>query len=262
MAAPLRPEARGPLRREARGPSRARGRLARCGPSPWPVAARGPWPVAARGPWPVAARGPSVAKTRLIAGLWSKSDLWAGQTRGRAANKSCSGHRSNRLDWTGRAPRPTISPAKLAFWQRPGRGLPGGRREGGWCQERRPAPRLTLRAARPTSRFAPGPVWASSHVQSNAGRCTRPARTPEDPCTQSSRPAGSNTASRSAPSSRSSCSTPSAGDADTLDRVLLVADGDQASIGRPLVAGASVSAEVVRQARGDKTISSSTGPRP
>jgi large subunit ribosomal protein L21 len=46
-----------------------------------------------------------------------------------------------------------------------------------------------------------------------------------------------------------------AGDAVTLDRVLLVADGDQASIGRPLVAGASVSAEVVRQDRGDKTIS-------
>ena len=41
----------------------------------------------------------------------------------------------------------------------------------------------------------------------------------------------------------------SAGDAITLDRVLLVADGDQASIGRPLVAGASVSAEVVRQDR-------------
>jgi large subunit ribosomal protein L21 len=46
-----------------------------------------------------------------------------------------------------------------------------------------------------------------------------------------------------------------AGDAVTLDRVLLVADGDQASIGRPLVAGASVSAEVIRQDRGDKTIS-------
>ena len=41
----------------------------------------------------------------------------------------------------------------------------------------------------------------------------------------------------------------------TLDRVLLVADGDQASIGQPLVANAAVSAEVVRQARGDKVIS-------
>ena len=40
----------------------------------------------------------------------------------------------------------------------------------------------------------------------------------------------------------------------TLDRVLLVADGDQASIGQPLVANAAVSAEVVRQARGDKVI--------
>jgi large subunit ribosomal protein L21 len=47
----------------------------------------------------------------------------------------------------------------------------------------------------------------------------------------------------------------SAGDAVTLDRVLLVADGEQASIGRPLVAGATVSAEVVRQDRADKVIS-------
>jgi large subunit ribosomal protein L21 len=46
-----------------------------------------------------------------------------------------------------------------------------------------------------------------------------------------------------------------AGDAVTLDRVLLVADGDQASIGRPLVIGASVSAEVVRQDRAPKVIS-------
>ena len=47
----------------------------------------------------------------------------------------------------------------------------------------------------------------------------------------------------------------SAGESVALDRVLLVADGDQASIGRPLVAGASVSAEVVRQDRADKVIS-------
>ncbi len=40
-----------------------------------------------------------------------------------------------------------------------------------------------------------------------------------------------------------------------LDRVLLVADGDTSSIGRPLVADASVSAEVVRQIRGEKLIS-------
>jgi large subunit ribosomal protein L21 len=40
----------------------------------------------------------------------------------------------------------------------------------------------------------------------------------------------------------------------TLGRVLLVADGDDASIGRPVVDGAAVSAEVVRQARGDKVI--------
>lgn len=41
----------------------------------------------------------------------------------------------------------------------------------------------------------------------------------------------------------------------TLDRVLLVADGDTSSIGQPLVAAAAVSAEVVRQIRGEKLIS-------
>ena len=35
----------------------------------------------------------------------------------------------------------------------------------------------------------------------------------------------------------------------TLDRVLLVADGDDSTIGRPVVADASVSAEVVSQKR-------------
>ena len=41
----------------------------------------------------------------------------------------------------------------------------------------------------------------------------------------------------------------------TFDRVLLVADGDEASIGRPVVDGAAVSAEVVRLDRGPKLIS-------
>src|SRR6478752_9242840 len=41
----------------------------------------------------------------------------------------------------------------------------------------------------------------------------------------------------------------------TLERVLLVADGDDASIGRPLVDNAAVSAEVVRRDRLDKVIS-------
>ena len=41
----------------------------------------------------------------------------------------------------------------------------------------------------------------------------------------------------------------------TIDRVLLVADGDDSAIGRPLVADASVSAEVVGQTRGPKLIS-------
>jgi large subunit ribosomal protein L21 len=46
-----------------------------------------------------------------------------------------------------------------------------------------------------------------------------------------------------------------AGASITLDRILLVADGDEAAIGRPLVADATVSAEVLRQDRGDKVIS-------
>jgi len=45
------------------------------------------------------------------------------------------------------------------------------------------------------------------------------------------------------------------GDAVAFDRVLLVADGDTASIGRPIVANASVSAEILRRDRGDKVIS-------
>jgi len=46
----------------------------------------------------------------------------------------------------------------------------------------------------------------------------------------------------------------SPGDAITLDRVLLVADGDTAEIGRPLVQNATVAAEVLRQTRGLKLI--------
>ena len=46
-----------------------------------------------------------------------------------------------------------------------------------------------------------------------------------------------------------------AGDTITLDRVLLIADGETTAIGRPLVAEASVSAEVVRRERGTKVIS-------
>jgi large subunit ribosomal protein L21 len=41
----------------------------------------------------------------------------------------------------------------------------------------------------------------------------------------------------------------------TLDRVLLVADGDETAIGRPLVAAAVVSATVLRADRADKVIS-------
>ncbi len=44
------------------------------------------------------------------------------------------------------------------------------------------------------------------------------------------------------------------GDSITLDRVLLVADGDDAAIGQPVVDGAKVSAEVLGQDRGKKII--------
>ena len=45
------------------------------------------------------------------------------------------------------------------------------------------------------------------------------------------------------------------GESVAFDRVLLVADGDTASIGHPVVDAASVSAEVVRRERGEKLIS-------
>jgi large subunit ribosomal protein L21 len=44
------------------------------------------------------------------------------------------------------------------------------------------------------------------------------------------------------------------GDSITLDRVLLVADGDESAIGRPVVADAAVEAEIVRRGRGEKVI--------
>jgi len=45
------------------------------------------------------------------------------------------------------------------------------------------------------------------------------------------------------------------GDNITIDRVLLVADGDESTIGRPIIAEAAVEAEVVRRDRGEKLIS-------
>lgn len=44
------------------------------------------------------------------------------------------------------------------------------------------------------------------------------------------------------------------GQSITIDRVLLVADGTKTEVGRPVVAGASVAAEVVRLDRADKVI--------
>jgi len=45
------------------------------------------------------------------------------------------------------------------------------------------------------------------------------------------------------------------GDNITLDRVLLVADGEESAIGTPIVADAAVEAEVVRRDRGEKLVS-------
>lgn len=45
-----------------------------------------------------------------------------------------------------------------------------------------------------------------------------------------------------------------AGDTISLDNVLMIADGEKMTIGTPQVAGAAVSAEVVRQTRGPKII--------
>jgi large subunit ribosomal protein L21 len=44
------------------------------------------------------------------------------------------------------------------------------------------------------------------------------------------------------------------GDTVEIDRVLLVADGDDAAIGTPIVEGARVSARVLRQGRGEKIV--------
>lgn len=44
------------------------------------------------------------------------------------------------------------------------------------------------------------------------------------------------------------------GETIELGRVLLLADGDEAQVGRPIVDGATVSASVVRQDRGDKIV--------
>jgi large subunit ribosomal protein L21 len=51
------------------------------------------------------------------------------------------------------------------------------------------------------------------------------------------------------------------GESVAFDRVLLVADGDAASIGRPVVENASVAAEIVRRERGEKLINFKYGPK-
>ena len=51
------------------------------------------------------------------------------------------------------------------------------------------------------------------------------------------------------------------GESVAFDRVLLVADGEAASIGRPVVANASVAAQIVRRERGEKLINFKYGPK-
>ena len=51
------------------------------------------------------------------------------------------------------------------------------------------------------------------------------------------------------------------GESVAFDRVLLVADGDAASIGRPVVENASVAAQIVRRDRGEKLINFKYGPK-
>src|SRR5215211_700679 len=46
-----------------------------------------------------------------------------------------------------------------------------------------------------------------------------------------------------------------AGETVAFDRVLLIADGDSASIGTPVVANGSVAGEILRRDRGEKLIS-------
>ena len=48
--------------------------------------------------------------------------------------------------------------------------------------------------------------------------------------------------------------TAAAGDLVTFGEVLMLGDGDKVTIGSPLIAGASVAAELVEQARGPKLI--------
>jgi len=82
----------------------------------------------------------------------------------------------------------------------------------------------------------------------------RPVNPPEDPCTQSSRPAAA-VHSRARHRARGELLDVEPGQEINLERVLLVADGEKTAIGQPVVADATVSARVLRRDRGEKTIS-------
>ena len=74
------------------------------------------------------------------------------------------------------------------------------------------------------------------------------------PCTQSSNQAASSTASSSARRSRSIAWTSSPATPSRSTASCLVADGEDAAVGQPVVDGAAVSAEVLGQDRGEKII--------
>ena len=126
-------------------------------------------------------------------------------------------------------------------------------------------PRLTVSCSEPYNpRFCASAVAARPFLQSDVAVAARgrQTRSPEDPCTQSSRPAGSSTASRSAPSSRSSSSTSSRARRSPSIASCSSPTATTSTIGRPLVADA------VGQRRGRQPdprpqahLASSTGPK-
>jgi len=106
----------------------------------------------------------------------------------------------------------------------------------------------------PSSRARPSPSWPAHTPNWCPLYTVASGRAPSI----GSEPLNARTASswrRRAGSSRCSGVAPPAGSAKGTCDVKLVADGDESTIGRPLVADASVSAEVVTQTRGPKLIS-------
>ena len=117
-----------------------------------------------------------------------------------------------------------------------------------------PAAELAARHRRYTARLTLGHEArrTSRSRQLQLGASTLSTEHPEDPCTQSSRPAESNIASRSGRSSRSSSSTP-AGRGGHVRARPAGRGRRRGSIGRPVVAERRRRAEVLRRDRGEKS---------